>query len=121
MKEILAIIRPKQVSRTKDVLEKLGFPGFTAGYVLGRGKQRGIAGEITCELPADLHSVPGGSKYVPKRLVSLVVADEDVELVVKALIKVNQTKQFGDGRIFVCPVDNVVRVRTNEEGDAALC
>ncbi|NTW83897.1 MAG: P-II family nitrogen regulator [Chlorobiaceae bacterium] len=120
MKEIYAIIRPKQVGKTKDVLEKLGFPGFTAGYVLGRGKQRGIAGEVTCELPADLHSLPGSSKYVPKRMISLVVPDEDADLVVKAIIKVNQTKQYGDGRVFVCPIDNVVRVRTNEEGDDAL-
>ncbi|NTU93826.1 MAG: P-II family nitrogen regulator [Chlorobiaceae bacterium] len=120
MKEIMAIIRPKQVGKTKDVLEKLGFPGLTAVSVLGRGKQRGIAGEVSCEMPAELHGAPGGMKYVPKRLIALVVPDADVDLVVKAIIKVNQTRQFGDGRVFVSPVDNAVRIRTDEEGDAAL-
>lgn len=120
MKEILAIIRPKQVRKTKDVLEQLGFPAFSAVSVLGRGKQRGIAGEVSCELPADLHGAPGGMKYVPKRMVSLIVSDDDVDLVVKAILKVNQTKQYGDGRVFVCPIDNVVRIRTDEEGEAAI-
>ncbi len=120
MKEIIAILRPKQVGKTKDILEKLGFPGLTAVPVLGRGKQRGIAGEVTCELPSDLHGAPGGMKYIPKRMVSIVVPEPDVDLAVKAIIKVNQTKQFGDGRIFVCPVENVVRIRTNEEGVDAI-
>ena len=120
MKEILAIIRPKQVKKTKDVLEQLGFPAFSAVAVLGRGKQRGIAGEVSCELPEGLESAPGSSKYVPKRMVSLIVPDEDADLVVKAILKVNQTQQYGDGRVFVCPVDNVVRIRTDEEGEAAI-
>ncbi|ACF14287.1 nitrogen regulatory protein P-II [Chloroherpeton thalassium ATCC 35110] len=120
MKEIMAIIRPKQVGKTKDVLEKLGFPGISAVSVLGRGKQKGIASEISCELPAELTHKSGGMKYVPKRLVSLVVPDADVDLVVKSIIKVNCTGQVGDGRVFVCPVDNAIRVRTNEEGDSAI-
>jgi nitrogen regulatory protein PII 2 len=120
MKEIIAIIRPKKVSRTKDVLDKLGYPAFTAVSVMGRGKQRGIAGEVNCELPPEVMGKSGGMKYIPKRLVSLTVHDADVDLIVKAIIKVNQTSQIGDGRIFVCPIDNVVRVRTNEEGDQAI-
>ncbi|NMW18595.1 MAG: P-II family nitrogen regulator [Chlorobiaceae bacterium] len=120
MKEIMAIIRPKKVSKTKDVLDKLGYPAFTAVSVMGRGKQRGIAGEVNCELPAEVLKKNGGMKYIPKRLISLTVHDDDVDLIVKAIIKVNQSKQIGDGRIFVCPVDNVVRVRTNEEGDQAI-
>lgn len=120
MKEILAVIRPKQVKKTKEVLEQLGFPAFSAVAVLGRGKQKGIAGEISCELPEGLECTSGCSKYVPKRMVSLIVPDEDADLVVKAIIKVNQTNQFGDGRVFVCPIDNVVRIRTDEEGEAAI-
>lgn len=120
MKEIMAIIRPKKVSRTKDVLDKLGYPAFTAVSVMGRGKQRGIAGEVNCELPPEVLKRSGGMKYIPKRLISLTVHDADVDLIVKAIIKVNQTSQIGDGRIFVCPVDNVVRVRTSEEGDQAI-
>ncbi len=120
MKEIMAIIRPKKVSQTKDVLDKLGYPAFTAVSVMGRGKQRGIAGEVNCELPPEVLARSGGMKYIPKRLISLTVHDADVDLIVKAIIKVNQTKQIGDGRVFICPVDNVVRVRTNEEGDQAI-
>lgn len=120
MKEIMAIIRPKKVSKTKDVLDKLGYPAFTAVSVMGRGKQRGIAGEVNCELPAEVLKKNGGMKYIPKRLISLTVHDDDVDLIVKAIIKVNHTGQIGDGRIFVSPVDNVVRVRTSEEGDQAI-
>lgn len=122
MKEILAIIRPRKVGPTKKALEKMGFPSFTAMAVLGRGKQRGIAGEISCELPVALQGQgkSGGMKYVPKRMLSLVVSNEDVEPVVEMIVKVNQTAQIGDGRIFICPIDNALRVRTDETGDGAV-
>ena len=58
-------------------------------------------------------------KYIPKRLLTLVVGDDDVDRVVQEIIKINQTAQIGDGKIFVCPVDNVVRVRTDECGEEA--
>ncbi len=122
MKEIIAIIRPKKVGPTKDALEKMGFPSITATAVIGRGKQRGIAGEIACDLPAELQGQgrSGGMKYVPKRLISLVVSDDEVESVVQAIVKINQTAQIGDGRIFICPIDNALRVRTDETGDSAI-
>jgi len=122
MKEIIAIIRPKRVEQTKDALEKLGFPSLTAVSVLGRGRQKGIAAEVNVDIrPELLNSAKnGGMKYVPKRLVSLVVRDEDVDTVVATLVKINQTAQIGDGRIFVCPLDNAVRVRTDESGDQAI-
>ncbi len=59
-------------------------------------------------------------KYIPKRLISLVVEDEDVLLVLGAIIKVNRTGEFGDGRIFVCPVEDAVRIRTRERSVAAI-
>jgi nitrogen regulatory protein PII 2 len=122
MKEIIAIIRPKRVEQTKDALEKLGFPSLTAVSVLGRGRQKGIAAEVNVDIrPELLNGVKnGGMKYVPKRLVSLVVRDEDVDTVVATLVNINQTAQIGDGRIFVCPLDNAVRVRTDESGDQAI-
>jgi nitrogen regulatory protein PII 2 len=122
MKEIMAIIRPKKVGPTKEALEKLGFPSITAVSVLGRGRQRGIAGEVGCDLRPDL-PVPaksGGMKYVPKRLLCLVVRDDDVDRVVQTIIEVNQTARIGDGKIFTCPLDNAVRVRTDEDGDKAI-
>jgi nitrogen regulatory protein PII 2 len=122
MKEIIAIIRPKRVGQTKDALEKLGFPSVTATPVLGRGKQRGIAGEISCEIPEEVLAQNNSKRmeYIPKRELSIIIKDSDVDLVVKTIIKINQTSQIGDGKIFVCPVEDAVRVRTDEKGDDAI-
>lgn len=122
MKEIIAIIRPNHAGHTKDALVEIGFPAMTAEPVLGRGKQRGIAAEVSCEIePGRLSTEEhGGLQYVPKRLISLVVPDGDVERVVGSIIAVNQTSSIGDGRVFVCPVDEALRVRTDETGEAAI-
>jgi len=122
MKEVTAIVRPNKISATKDALDKIGFPAVTAIPVLGKGKQRGISGELNfCIQPrllAKRHST--GMKYIPKRLLSVIVNDEDVDLVVKAIVEVNQTAQIGDGRIFVESIDEVIRIRTGEKGELAL-
>jgi len=122
MKEIIAIIRPKKVRATKDVLDAIGFPCFLAVSVLGRGHQRGIAGEVNCELSPDTlnQARTGGMKYVPKRMLTIVVPDENVDTVVEAVVRVNQTDQIGDGKIFICPMENAVRVRTDETGESAI-
>jgi nitrogen regulatory protein PII 2 len=122
MKEIIASIRPKKVAPTKNALEKLGFPSLTASSVLGRGHQRGIAAELNCDIrPESLLQVKvGGMQYIPKRLISIVVSNVDVNRVIKTIIDVNQTDQIGDGKIFVCPVDDAIRVSTDEQGDSAV-
>lgn len=122
MKEILAIIRPKMVKATKDALEKLGYPSITAIPVLGRGKQRGIVGEVDVEIRPKLleENKNGGMKYVPKRQLSVVVKDEDADSVAKTIISINQTGQIGDGKIFICPVDDALRIRTDETGESAI-
>lgn len=122
MKEIFAIIRPKMMSPTKAVLEELGYPAITAIPVLGRGKQRGIAGEVDVEMRPELleQNKTRGMKYIPKRQLSIVVKDEDVGPVADAIIRVNRTGQFGDGKIFVCPVDDALRIRTDETGESAI-
>jgi len=122
MKEIIAIIRPKKVGPTRSALEELGFPSMTASYVIGRGAQRGIAAEVSVECSPEVlsQSTSGGMKYIPKRLLSVVVPSGDVKAVVEAIIKVNQTSQIGDGKIFVCPVENALRVRTGENGEDAV-
>jgi nitrogen regulatory protein PII 2 len=122
MKEIIAIIRPKMVSATKEILESMGFPSITASAVLGRGKQRGIAGEVSFAITPDLLSKgkSGGMKFVPKRFLSIIVEDEQVEAIVNAIVKVNQTAQVGDGKIFISPIEDAVRVRTGECGSTAL-
>ncbi len=123
MKEIIAIIRPKKVEATKEALEKLGFPCLTALAVLGRGHQRGIAAELNISLRSDLLSrgkTTAGLKYIPKRMLTIIVSDTDVDSVVQKIVEVNQTAQIGDGKIFICPVENALRVRTGEEGESAV-
>jgi nitrogen regulatory protein PII 2 len=122
MKEIIAIIRPKKVGPTRSALERLGFPSMTATGVRGRGMQCGIAGEVLVDGSPDelLKRNAGGMKYVPKRLLTIVVPDNYVDRVVEKIIEVNQTSQIGDGKIFVCPVDDAVRVRTREQGESAV-
>lgn len=122
MKEIIAIIRPKKVRATKEALDALGFPCFLALSVLGRGHQRGIAGEVSCELsPATLNQAKtGGMKYIPKRLLTIVVPDASVDAVVETLVRVNQTGEIGDGKLFICPMEDALRVRTDETGESAI-
>lgn len=122
MKEIIAIIRPNKVKNTKEALDAIGFPGMTVTPVLGRGKQRGIAGECSFNVSPELLAKgnSAGMKYIPKRMVSIMASDADVDAVVEAIVKVNQTPQIGDGRVFVCPIERAVRVRTGETGDEAV-
>lgn len=122
MKEIIAIIRPKKMGPTKEALDKIGFPSFTVVSVLGRGKQRGIACEVDVDIRPELlkQGKSRGMKYVPKRLLSVVVKDSDVDAIVRTIIDTNRTEQIGDGRIFVCPVESAMRVRTNEINEDAI-
>lgn len=122
MKEIIAIIRPKKVGATRTALEALGYPSQTASAVLGRGRQRGIAGEVETDLGPDVLSQARnkGMQFVPKRLLNIVVPDDEVDAVVKVIVQVNQTAQIGDGKIFICPVDDALRVRTKESGEKAI-
>lgn len=122
MKEIIAIIRPKKMGPTKEALDNIGFPSFTVVSVLGRGKQRGIACEVDVDIRPELlkQGKSRGMKYVPKRLLSVVVKDSDVDAVVRTIIDTNRTEQIGDGRIFVCPVESAMRVRTNEINEDAI-
>ncbi len=122
MKEVLIIIRPNKMKATREVLDNMGFPGMTAVGVLGRGKQRGISGEIKFGIDTELlaKEKSAGMKYIPKRMISVVVDDDAVEKLIKAVIDVNQTATVGDGRIFVCPIENAFRVRTGDEGAKAI-
>ncbi len=121
MKEVTAIIRPKMITKTKEILDILGFPAMNAVRVMGRGKQKAILSEISPEMnERNLTEAEGSMSYIPKRMLSLIVPDRDVSLVVQAIMKVNHTGQIGDGKIFVSPIEEAVRVRTMETGDNAL-
>lgn len=120
------VIRRHQVPATKKAFEDAGFPALTIQSVEGRGKQGGIGG-WAAEVDPDLNSVGSSQStdeprfnWIPKRMLTLVVQDEQVEDAVKVIIKANQTGNMGDGKIFVCPLKEVVRVRTGEVGKDAV-
>lgn len=137
MKEIAVIIRREKLPETKKVLDELGYPSLTIQSVEGRGKQKGTLGvEMDAEMQDNYqasvklkstpstyaleHTLPKVALYIPKRLLTVVVPDDVVSTVVKAVIKVNQTGRAGDGKIFVSPVEGALRVRTGEQGGEAI-
>jgi len=121
MKEIIAIIRRHQVPKTKDDLRNAGFMALTIQSVEGRGLQRGIGGWVYEIDPGlNLHEThqlyaDPNMKFIPKRMLTLLVEDQDVRTAVDTIIKANQTGQYGDGKIFVCPMEEVYTVRTGEQ------
>lgn len=123
MKEIIAFIRTSKMNATKKKLDELNISSVTAIPVLGRGNQRGlnpVLAGIEISKDAIVKGNVTGMRFVPKRMLIIVAKDEDVETIVNALVKVNKTGFIGDGKIFVCPTDNAMRVRTQESGNAAL-
>jgi len=113
MQKIEAIIRPERLDPVKDALTDAGYHGMNIVHVTGRGVQRGI-----------VHMGRGGETYtvdmLPKVKVEVVVADADVDKVVKIVCDAASTGNIGDGKIFVIPVADAIRVRTGERGDAAV-
>jgi nitrogen regulatory protein PII 2 len=137
MKEITAIIRRDKLPETKTALDNLGYPSLTIQSVEGRGKQRGaMCAEMDAEMPDSYctavklrptpstyaldHTLPKVALFVPKRQLTIVVPDDVVTTVVKAIIKVNQTGKAGDGKIFVSPIEGALRVRTGEMNGEAI-
>ena len=112
MKKVEAIIRPEKLDAVKRALEEIGCIGMTVSEVRGRGRQRGIVHQWRGrEYRVDL---------LPKVKLEIVVGDELVERVIGTIIESARTGSIGDGKIFVVPVEEVVRVRTGERGEAAV-
>jgi nitrogen regulatory protein P-II 1 len=112
VKKIEAIIREEKLDPVKKALEGRSYFGMTVSEVSGRGKQRGIplqwrVGEYRVDL-------------LPKIKIELVVLDEDVTVVIDAIVGNARTGETGDGKIFVLPVETVVRVRTGDRNEAAI-
>lgn len=126
MKEIIAIIKPNKVSKTAKALDAVGFPAVTIVECFGRGKQKGYFSVNMPEVVDLQKIIEEGEregkfiKYIPKRLLSIVVEDADVPLVVGIILRVNRTGNFGDGKIFVLPVEEALRIRTGEMGKDAI-
>jgi nitrogen regulatory protein P-II 1 len=112
MKRIEAIIKPERFEQVRLCLEETGYPGLMVTKIDGHGKQKGVTRQWRGrEYKIDL---------LPKVKVELVVPDKDVKKIIKAISEICRTGEVGDGKIFISPVDNAVRIRTSEEGDAAL-
>lgn len=120
MKEITAIIRMNKVQKTKDALLGCGFPSFTVRRVMGRGKQKGLCFEFNPPLPDPEKEAETCIRFIPKRMLTVIVDDENVSEVVQKIIEVNQTGNAGDGKIFVSNITEAIRIRTGESGEATV-
>ena len=112
MKKIEAIIREESFENVKAALEEESYFGMTVSEVIGRGRQKPIpvqqrAGEYWVDL-------------MPKVKIELVVLDEDVPAAVDAIVRKSRTGEVGDGKIFILPVDGVVRIRTGDQDENAI-
>ena len=112
MKKIEAIIRPEVLDQVRTALEGKGILGMTLTEVQGRGRQKGIslqwrAGEYRVE-------------FLPKIRIDMVVDDELVEPAIEAITSVAKTGRNGDGKIFIYPVEEVIRLSTGERGKEAI-
>ena len=112
MKQVTAIIKPFKLDEVREALAEVGVSGLTVTEVKGFGRQKGHT---------ELYR---GAEYVvdflPKIRVEMVVADEAVDRVIEAIVRAARTGKIGDGKIFVTPVEQAIRIRTGESGDAAL-
>ncbi|PRY99027.1 nitrogen regulatory protein P-II family [Jezberella montanilacus] len=112
MKQVTAIIKPFKLDEVREALAEVGVNGLTVTEVKGFGRQKGHT---------ELYR---GAEYVvdflPKIRIEMVVADTMVDSVIEALLKSARTGKIGDGKIFVMPVEQAIRIRTSEQGDEAL-
>jgi nitrogen regulatory protein P-II 1 len=112
VKKIEAVIKPFKLDEVKEALAKLGIEGMTVTEVKGFGRQKGHT---------ELYR---GAEYVvdflPKIKIEIVLNDEQVKRVTEIIESTARTGKIGDGKIFILPIDDVVRIRTGERGDAAL-
>ncbi len=123
MKEVMAIIRMNRINDTKRALAENGYSQFTGRKVMGRGRgpvDAAVAAGAKAGSEEALALLGPAPRLFPKRLLTLVVPDDKVKGVVDTIIKVNRTGNAGDGKIFVMPLLDAVRVRTGESGDLAL-
>lgn len=127
MKEVMAVIRMNKINETKVALSNVGFSAITCRKVYGRGKKKvnyeliqDLMSEMTDQSPEVLETVSENHRLIAKRFLTLIVQDDEVKRAVDTIIKVNQTGNMGDGRIFIMPINEVVRIRTNETGELAV-
>ena len=124
MKLIMAIIRIDKMNATKRALSDVGLPSMTAtGKVFGRGKglwDAKVLEGVKKDLPEALAHLGKEPRLRPQRVVTLVVTDDNKDKAIETIIEANQTPEPGDGKIFVIPIIDSIKVRTGESGDVSL-
>jgi nitrogen regulatory protein P-II 1 len=112
MKKIEAIIKPFKMEDVKEALTEIGIEGMTVSEVKGFGRQKGHT------------EIYRGSEYtvdfLPKVKFEVVVADDRVQKAVETIVEAARTGKIGDGKVFVLPIDEAIRIRTEERGEAAI-
>ena len=112
MKKIEVVIRPEKLELVRQALEKVGCAGVMISEIEGHGKQKGVVQQWR------------GEKYkvelLPKVKIEIIAKDQDIEKIIKVIIDNAKTGEIGDGKIFISPVENVIRIRTGEKGETAL-
>ena len=112
MKKVEAIIKPFKLDDVKEALQEVGVQGLTVTEVKGFGRQKGHT---------ELYR---GAEYVvdflPKIKIEMVLPDDQIDAAIEAIVSAARTEKIGDGKIFVSPVDQAIRIRTGETGDDAV-
>ena len=112
MKKIEAVIKPFKLDEVREALAEVGVEGMTVSEVKGFGRQKGHT------------EIYRGSEYtvdfLPKIKLEIVIPDENAEKTIEAISKAANTGKIGDGKIFVCNIEEAIRIRTQEKGDEAL-
>ena len=112
MKKIEAIVREDRFHLIKLALEEKGFISMTVSDIIGRGKQKGVA----LKWRSGEHRI----EFLPKKKIEMVVEDSDVQIVVDTICEKGRTGAVGDGKIFIFPVEEVIRIRTGDRGSEAI-
>jgi nitrogen regulatory protein P-II 1 len=112
MKQIEAIVKRFKLDEAKDALTKIGVEGMTVTEVKGLGRQRGHR--------AFYRGAEYSIEFLPKVKIEIIAPDEKVPGILDAVVKAARTEKIGDGKIFIKPVEEVIRIRTGEKGTDAL-
>ena len=123
MKEVMAIIRMNRINQTKKALAEAGIPSVHARECLGRGKglvDLDILKGAEAGYEEAISLLGNSQRLIPKRMVSIVLPDKLVQRAVSSIMEINRTGKAGDGKIFVLPVLESIRIRTGEAGDETL-
>jgi len=112
MKKIEAVIRVEKLEEVTEALETLGCPGMMITHIEGHGRQKGLVEQFR------------GREYkvnfLPKIKIEIIVKDDQLDKIVKVISGIARTGEIGDGKVFIYPVDDVLRIRTGEKGEVAV-